>query len=332
MAELLNPSALAIVLFVLCIIQFGFIIYLAGRKKKTKLVAEKHYISLHNSYDIVKNQLAYCHKENSEMQSKMEALAKQISDLEEINSNLTEQKGKLIESKNQLEVLHRKKEELFAIAIHDIKNPASAIKGYIELINNFDISAQEQQELMVSLLQSSEQLMQLAQQVSKSFAEESIEEQKKYQPASIKDIIDSVCSMNQPYAKKKGIKLINKSSSSLPQINADIIKIEEVLENLINNALKYSSHDTMVQVLTYFNSDVLTVEVSDNGPGLSDEDLTRVFSKGAVLSTQPTGGESRSGLGLWIVKTIIEDHNGRVWVKSKKGRGSTFAFELPVLK
>jgi len=159
MAELLNPSALAIVLFVLCVIQFGFIIYLAGRKKKTKLVAEKHYISLHNSYDIVKNQLAYCHKENSEMQSKMEALAKQISDLEEINSNLTEQKGKLIESKNQLEVLHRKKEELFAIAIHDIKNPASAIKGYIELINNFDISAQEQQELMVSLLQSSEQLM-----------------------------------------------------------------------------------------------------------------------------------------------------------------------------
>jgi signal transduction histidine kinase len=72
------------------------------------------------------------------------------------------------------------------------------------------------------------------------------------------------------------------------------------------------------------------IEVSDNGLGLSEEDIKRAFSKGARLSAQPTNGEHSSGLGLWIVKKIVEAHHGRVWVRSILGKGSTFAFQIPV--
>jgi len=70
--------------------------------------------------------------------------------------------------------------------------------------------------------------------------------------------------------------------------------------------------------------------VKDTGVGLSGEDLKHSFQKGAVLSAKPTGLEKSSGLGLWIVKKIIEEHNGKVWVESKLGDGSTFAFEIPI--
>ena len=72
------------------------------------------------------------------------------------------------------------------------------------------------------------------------------------------------------------------------------------------------------------------IEVSDDGVGLSEEDSKKVFDKGATLSPKPTGNESSSGLGLWIVKKIVEEHRGSVFVKSKPGRGSTFGFILPI--
>ena len=74
----------------------------------------------------------------------------------------------------------------------------------------------------------------------------------------------------------------------------------------------------------------ISVEVKDNGYGLTENEVNYAFEKGMKLSTKPTGGESSSGLGLWIAKRIVEEHEGRVFVKSQKGLGSTFAFTLPI--
>ncbi len=74
----------------------------------------------------------------------------------------------------------------------------------------------------------------------------------------------------------------------------------------------------------------VTVEIADNGFGLTEDEVAHAFEKGSKLSTKPTGNESSSGLGLWIAKKIVTEHDGHVWVKSKKGFGSTFAFKLPI--
>jgi len=112
----------------------------------------------------------------------------------------------------------------------------------------------------------------------------------------------------------------------------DVQKIDEVLDNLISNALKFSHEKGTVRIRTHKQDSNILIEISDNGLGLSEEDIKEAFQRGAKLSAKPTQGEPSSGLGLWIVKKLIEAHKGRVWVKSTLGKGSTFSISLPIVK
>lgn len=284
------------------------------------------------SYKRVKEELAQKTEENENLKARIQELDQNVKVLEKANVHLVEQKEKLAEAKAKLEILHTQKEELFAMKIHDIKNPASAIRGYIELLNSYELNANEQQEIMASLVASSEDIVKLSQDMCTIIAKAMPEPKIKMEMSSIKNLVDDVYNQNASYAKAKKIKFYNKNANLLPEVKMDAEKIEEALDNLVNNAIKYAPPETIVEIRTYvkdLNKKTVVVEVKDTGVGLSDEDLKRSFQKGAVLSAKPTGLEQSSGLGLWIVKKIVEEHNGKVWVESKEGVGSTFAIELP---
>lgn len=310
------------------------ILYLKYSKlKKTKRNGfSDEFDALKHSYTTLKKSLISEQEQKDLLKNQIREFQNHISQLEEINTTLLEQKIKLQSAKQNLEELQTQKDELFAIAIHDIKNPASAIKGYIELINGYDLNAQEQQEIMINLAESSNQVVRLAQEISKVMARQRPVEMMKFEKTSLKKIIDNICSVNSTYAKKKGVKLLNQSSDSLPPNKIDKEKIAEAIENLVNNAIKYAPPETIIHVRTFFNREFVTVEVSDNGVGLSEEDAKKAFSKGSILTPKPTAGEDSSGLGLWIVKRIIEEHGGQVMLKSKLGIGSTFSFQLPIIE
>ena len=282
------------------------------------------------SYEQLKKQFSDLKDTNKSLYNQVSSLQSNIRILEDANVDLAKQKEKLLESKHNLEDLQEQKDKLFAMAVHDIKNPAAAIRSYVELLESYDLNANEQQEIMQSLVDTSSRIVSLAQEMSTIMAQQKLQEELKLQSGSIKSLIDLICNRNYAYAKKKNIKLINNSSPHTPETQIDIEKIEEVIDNLINNAIKFAPQDTVVQVRTFFNENKITVEVVDDGVGLSNEDIKSAFEKGAKLSARPTGDEPSSGLGLWIVKNIIEEHQGRVWVQSKLGVGSTFAFELPI--
>lgn len=348
------------VLVAVCILQFAVIIFLLLRKGKlqapkaydgdkfadleysyNKLKREYDALKntpsrqeedpeLRNAYERLKREYGTLKETNGFLKQQIAGLKTYISDLETANVQLGQQKEKLLESKRQLEELQRQKDELYAIAIHDIKNPAAAIKGYVELLESYDLNANEQQEIMQSLANTSSRIIDLAQKMSLAVAQQQPEPVVQMDNASLKQITDDICKRNMAYANKKNVKLINNTSPNTPVTKLDPFRIEEAVDNLINNAIKYAPEETVVQVRTYFSDKSITLEVIDNGVGLSETECSQVFEKGALLSPKPTGGETRSGLGLWIVKKIIEEHGGRVWVKSKKGVGSTFGFELPV--
>lgn len=301
-----------------------------GEKKSDRLIEELADIKY--SYKRAKEELARQLEENENMKNRIQELDYNVKTLEKANVHLVEQKEKLAEAKAKLEILHTQKEELFAIAIHDIKNPASAIRGYIELLNSYELNANEQQEIMASLVASSEDIVKLSQDMCVIIAKAMPEPKLKLNKSSLKNLVDDVFNQNASYARAKKVKFYNKNANELPEVNMDQEKIEEALDNLVNNAIKYAPADTVVEIRTYIkdsNKKSVVVEVKDTGVGLSDEDLKRSFQKGAVLSAKPTGLEQSSGLGLWIVKKIIEEHGGIVWVESKQGIGSTFAIELP---
>lgn len=327
------------IVIALCIAQFAVIAFFVFKPKKKvedSTLVEEHkqiqedYIEVFNFNKRLKDEIKDLLDYNEYLKKQKAELEASIKNLEDINVNLLEQKEKLTESKNQLEILHTQKDELFAMAIHDIKNPVSAIRGYIELLNSYDLNATEQHEIMTSLVASSENVVKLTQSMCTIIAQDRPEPTLKFAPTSMKKIIDDICNQNMSYAKAKSIKLFNKSSVGLPDIAIDEVKMQEVIENLVNNAIKYGPPESTVEVRTFIKNKMLTVEVQDTGVGLPEADLKKAFQKGAVLTPKPTGLEQSSGLGLWIVKRIIEEHNGKVWVNSKLGAGSTFGFELPV--
>lgn len=325
------PSLIGIV-----VIQLLIIIFISLRKKSNSAEYNQNREELEElkySYKRAKEELAKQHEVNENLRRQIKELDENVKTLEKTNVKLVEQKEKLAESKARLEYLHSQKEEMFAIAIHDIKNPASAIKGYIELLNSYELNANEQQEIMESLVASSDDIVKLSQQMCVIIAKAIPEPKLKFVEYSIEQIIESVYNQNTSYAKAKKVKLYNKSSIDLPKVKIDPEKIEEALDNLVNNAIKYAPPETIVEIKSYVKEGakrMVVVEVKDNGYGLSEDDLKKSFQKGAVLSNKPTGLEQSSGLGLWIVKRIIEEHNGKVWVESKLSVGSTFAFELPI--
>lgn len=296
-------------------------------EKRTSETTDKKIQDELNHVKLANLQLA---EENTFLKEKVNELELNVKDLENANLNLLEQKEKFAESKRQLELLQSQKEELFAIAVHDIKNPASAIKSYIDLLNSYDLNATEQQEIMTSLVASSDDIVKLTQQICLVIAKDKPDITLKFTKTSIKKIIEKTFSQNLSYARTKKVKLINKASQNLPELKLNESKIEEVIDNLLNNAIKFAPPETQVEINSFVKENSIVVEVADNGVGLSQEDLTKIFQKGATLSPQPTGLEHSSGLGLWIAKKMVEEHNGRIWVTSHSGRGSVFSFSLPL--
>ncbi len=322
-----------IILLSLLVLFSLVILFLNNKIKKLKRANLNDELKeVYNLYENLKNGYKKLEKQNASLSEQKQNLVQKVRDLEKANLELLERKEALQRSKEKVEDLHKKKEELFAIAIHDIKNPVSAIKGYLDLLDSYDLTAQEHQEIISGLLASSDKIVNLAQELSVAITANPETEFYEFTPTSLNDILHSVYLQNLTYAESKKIKLLNQSSTNLPKVNIDKDKIEEVIDNLVNNAIKYNHPETIVQIKSYFNAEKITIEVIDNGVGLEEEELKNVFKKGALLSTVPTGNETRSGLGLWIVKKIVEDHNGEVSVKSKKGSGSTFSFSLPIIK
>jgi signal transduction histidine kinase len=105
----------------------------------------------------------------------------------------------------------------------------------------------------------------------------------------------------------------------------------QVVENLVSNAVKYSPPGKSIFVRLTQSPDSVRLEVQDEGPGLSAEDQSKLFGKFARLSAKPTGGEHATGLGLSIVKRMVEAMNGKVWCQSEAGKGATFVVQLPAL-
>jgi signal transduction histidine kinase len=181
---------------------------------------EEEFFDYQYAYNNLRKEYERLKDENSFLRNQIDELNSNVKDLENANIQLSKQKERLLDSKRQLEELQAQKEELFTIALHDIKNPASAIKGFVELLEDYDLNANDQQEIMQSLMDTSSKIIELAQQMSVAIARQAPEPAISPEKASIKVITDSVCKRNIAYAKKKGINLINNTSPNTPETGA----------------------------------------------------------------------------------------------------------------
>jgi signal transduction histidine kinase len=326
---------------------FGIIITVINSQKKGKSDEEQkpetnkkfsrnNYMQEKNSVSIPKDQHDQMLMENSNLRAEISALRGQIDamqtrteELRKQNIELKDTSERLLKSQGEFEELQKQKDDLFAIIIHDIKNPAALIKSLVDLLRSYDLTATEQKEIIEDIFETTAKIVSLSQQVSRILSLESSSIRLDFEQVQINEIVKDVQRRNTIASQNKSIEVMLDLQQELPEVLIDPQKIDEVLDNLLSNAIKFSQKGGKVRLLTKLSDDEIVVEISDNGLGLSEEDIRLAFQQGSRLSAKPTGGETSSGFGLWVVKKLVEAHHGKVWVKSVLGKGSTFAFSLP---
>ncbi|MEJ5245706.1 MAG: ATP-binding protein [Bacteroidota bacterium] len=310
-----------------------FFIYVGIKNKKNKgeIMDELESIVItKEEYNKIMSENSNLRAEISALRGQIDALQARSNDMRKQNKELQEKLNHLSNSKAELENLQQQKDELFALIIHDIKNPAALIKSLVDLLRSYDLSAVEKQEIIEDIAETTARIVSLSQEVTKILALETTKLELNIEATPIADLVEDVVNRNFVSAKSKNIEMTFDIAKNLPEIEIDAQKIDEVLDNLVSNAIKFTQKGGKVHVRSYLEDNKVIVEVNDNGLGLTEDDIKRAFQRGNKLSAQPTGGETSTGLGLWIVKKLVDAHNGRVWVKSTLGKGSSFTFSLPI--
>jgi len=231
--------------------------------------------------------------------------------------------------------LSRLKDEFLSFASHDLKKPLIVMRDIIEAlqenIKKPHLDIEDTQELLKLVHKSTVNM----QHVVENFLDaESLNRDDahrlKLKRLQLNHIIRDSLESNQNYAVAKNVILTGDLDNSIPEIEIDQFYVSQILDNLIGNALKFSPPQTKTCVSTHQEKDFIYTEVKDTGPGLSDSDLKNLFKRNAILSNKPTGDESSSGIGLLLVKKLVEMHGGVIGAKNNEGDGATFWFKLPI--
>lgn len=239
-----------------------------------------------------------------------------------------------IESKNaELVKLNQEKNEFLGIVAHDLKNPLSAILGLSDMIFNDleELTWDEITECSRGITMSANQMFNLIVNLLDVNRIESGQLEPNLAPTNLLLIMQQLVKNYQDRAQHKDITLHLEAIERQYLILVDANLTVQVFDNLISNAVKYSPCGKNVYIRLMYTEHCVRCEIQDEGPGLSEKDQQKLFSKFARLSTKPTGGEHSTGLGLFIVKRLVTAMGGEVWCKSELERGSTFVVEFAIL-
>ncbi len=229
--------------------------------------------------------------------------------------------------------LNEQKNQMMAIAAHDLRNPLSGIFSLIRILSDSlaDRITEEEQELLQMGRVTTENALTIVSNFLDVAKIESGSLVLEKEWTDIAKIIQNCMEENKFVADSKQIQILFEAHVSLPPVMLDTIKFKQVLSNLISNAVKFSHAETTVSVRVGKNGqNEIELSIEDQGQGIPENELPLLFKPFSKTSVVGTEGEPSTGLGLLICKKIIEAHNGRIQVKSKVGEGSTFFVTLPL--
>lgn len=230
----------------------------------------------------------------------------------------------------EYEELSKMKSDLLATVSHELRTPLATIKGFSTMILDYfsRLSSDETTDYLKSIDNSADRLTKLVDNLLDTSRMEAGLLKLEKSPTNISQLIQRV-------AAEAGIragdhKIITKLNDKLPRLNIDVKRIRQVLDNLIDNAIKYSPRGTEVLISTENNGFELLVSINDQGSGIPAEELTNIFDRMYRIEQRLSSGVDGMGLGLYICQRLVEAHGGRIWAESTVGQGSTIQFTLPI--
>ena len=231
------------------------------------------------------------------------------------------------EIKENLEELNKLKNRHLGIAAHDLRSPLSSLYSAGDLLLKYDLSEDKRKKLYQSICMISDQTLTLVNDLLDLVAIERDSFHLNLDAVNLTDLAFERVDMMRPMASSLGIKLID-DLQPVPDCALDQVRMRQVIDNLLSNAIKFSSRDDVIMVTCQAEDGWVVITVDDQGSGMPSEQAEQMFEEFTVGTNKAIRGEKKTGLGLSIVKNIVEAHQGKIEVESAPGKGTTFTVRL----
>ncbi|MGJ8653919.1 MAG: sensor histidine kinase [Opitutaceae bacterium] len=251
-------------------------------------------------------------------------------ELSQSNQDLVKQTENYRQAVKELEAVNKEKDEFVSIVAHDLKNPLSSIIGFSQLAQ-MENSGIELQAFARDVNTCGERMLELTQKLLEVSKIESFNGELVTEEVNWNERIEASASSFKHQTAQKHISLnLNLAATDGTSIKSNPDWLDVCLNNIIGNAVKYTPHYGKIDIRTRRKDTHIEVEVKDNGPGISDSDQRKMFQKFVRLSAQPTGNESSTGLGLYIVRKMCERLGMKIQVESALGNGTRIVLIQPL--
>jgi signal transduction histidine kinase len=253
-------------------------------------------------------------------------------DFTRLNNELANLQRDLQKKNHMLEQTIKERDRYVGMAAHDLRNPLGAVSGIASLLleGEFGELNDEQSEYLQMMKNSAEHMLEIVGQMLEISKHQTGTLELNWEEYDLMELVDRSIAVNLPIARRKRIEIVKETAVESLPLRIDRLKITQVLDNLLSNAVKYSFPDTTVILRVTESDSIVHTEVADQGQGIPEEEIPRLFEPFSRLSVRSTGGEKSTGLGLAICRRIIEGHGGTIEAESERGAGSTFRFTLPI--
>lgn len=254
-----------------------------------------------------------------------------LEELTKLNNEFANVQRELSKKNSELSHANERKSTLLGMAAHDLRNPLGVITTYAELLELTAGAKLSTKELAIlaNIRLSSAFMLRLIEDLLMVSRAETGKLALELVPTDFGRLVQDNVTRNSVLAQSRSIDLLCEIAPEIAVVTIDPGKIEQVLNNLISNAVKFSPVGGQVMVSVNQTGPKLTVAVADHGPGIPERDLPKLFLPFSRTSVASRTGEPSTGLGLSICKNIVEGHGGQITVESRCGQGSTFRFTVP---
>lgn len=263
----------------------------------------------------------------------MMGVVRQITERKNADKELTRVYALERKARDEAEEANRTKDYFLALVSHELRSPLNAILGWTKILLTKEVDAETRKNALETIERSANSQAKLISDLVDSSRIASGKMRLEMRPMNLFETIKTVFNSHKPMADTKKIKLeFDYNSENIP-VFGDLIRVQQVFTNLLTNALKFTPEGGAIKINLTADHETVLVSVKDNGQGIGKETLPRIFrqfSQGEQTTSRAEGG---LGLGLSIVKTLVEKHEGKVWAESEGiGKGATFTVCLPLYK
>lgn len=255
-------------------------------------------------------------------------------EIDRLGTIYTDMAGRIIHQMNTLRQADTLRRELVSNVSHDLRTPLASLQGYLEtlIMKGENISPEESRQYLTTALRHSERLGKLTSELFELAKLDSRERQVDAEPFHLGELVQDIVQKFQLEAASRKLSIETKFPEDLPYVFGDIGLIERAIQNLMDNALRYTQESGAITITLIPEESQITLQIADNGYGISKEHLPNIFDR---FYRAEKGEQERSdgaGLGLAITKRILELHGSRIEVASELNVGTTFTFRLPVFR